>query len=54
MKLPLFSGEAQEKMEPISWIELGEAVEKKIIANETIAYFMARIYLFLEEAGVNV
>ncbi|KAJ3723198.1 hypothetical protein C8R42DRAFT_720335 [Lentinula raphanica] len=32
---------------------IGEAVEQGIIANETLAYFMARIYLFLPKIGIN-
>ncbi|KAJ3769978.1 hypothetical protein FB446DRAFT_745826 [Lentinula raphanica] len=34
-------------------MSIGEAVEKGIIANETLAYFMARIYLFLLKIGIN-
>ncbi|KAJ3722077.1 hypothetical protein DFJ43DRAFT_1093887 [Lentinula guzmanii] len=34
-------------------MSVGEAVEKGIIANETLAYFMARIYLFLLKIGIN-
>ncbi|KAE9398565.1 glycyl-tRNA synthetase, partial [Gymnopus androsaceus JB14] len=34
-------------------MSIGEAVEKGIIANETLAYFMARIYLFLVKIGIN-
>ena len=32
---------------------IGEAVEKKIVDNETLGYFMARIYLFLEKIGIK-
>ncbi|KYN95811.1 glycine--tRNA ligase [Plasmodium gaboni] len=32
---------------------LEEAVEKKIIANEALAYFLARTYLFLLKCGIN-
>lgn len=34
-------------------VTFGEAVANKVIANETLAYFMARIYLFLKIAGVD-
>lgn len=34
-------------------MSLGEAVSKGVIANETLAYFMARIYLFLLKIGIN-
>ena len=33
---------------------IGEAVQHGVVKNETIAYFMARIFLFLKELGVNV
>ena len=53
-KLPLFSRECQEEMkEPIKDLTLEQAVEKKIINNETLAYFMCRTYLFLVKCGVN-
>jgi len=32
---------------------VGEAVEKGLIANETLGYFMARIYIFLTKIGVD-
>ncbi|KZT02831.1 glycyl-tRNA synthetase [Laetiporus sulphureus 93-53] len=32
---------------------VGEAVEQGIIANETLGYFIARIYLFLVKVGIN-
>ncbi|KAJ3816697.1 hypothetical protein F5880DRAFT_1626466 [Lentinula raphanica] len=34
-------------------MSIGEAVEKSIIANETLAYFMAWIYLFLLKIGID-
>lgn len=36
------------------WMEIGMAIEKKIVDNETLGYFLVRIYLFLKELGVNV
>lgn len=32
---------------------VGEAVEKKIVDNETLGYFLARIYLFLTKIGID-
>lgn len=53
-KLPLFSRECQEEMkEPISTMTLREAVDQKIINNETLAYFMCRTYLFFVKCGIN-
>jgi glycyl-tRNA synthetase len=34
-------------------ITVGEAVEKKIIDNQTLGYFLARIYLFLVRIGIK-
>lgn len=40
-------------MGPVSDYVVGEAVEKGVIGNQTIAYFMARTYLFLIACGIN-
>jgi glycyl-tRNA synthetase len=32
---------------------IGEAVSKGVVANETLGYFMARIYLFLTKIGID-
>jgi len=32
---------------------IGDAVDKGVIANETLGYFVARIYLFLLKIGIN-
>ena len=56
VELNLFSQEAQlqaGKKEPFR-MKTGEAVEKGIIANETLAYFVARTHLFLKELGVDM
>ena len=37
----------------VTSMPIGEAVEKKIVDNETLGYFLARIQLFLEELGCN-
>ncbi|GBE84267.1 glycyl-tRNA synthetase [Sparassis latifolia] len=34
-------------------MRVGEAVDKGIIANETLGYFLARIWLFLTKIGIN-
>jgi glycyl-tRNA synthetase len=34
-------------------LTVGEAVKKGVIANETLGYFIARIYLFLLKIGIN-
>ncbi|CAL1711042.1 unnamed protein product [Somion occarium] len=37
----------------VTRMTVGEAVKKGIIANETLGYFVARIYLFLTKIGIN-
>jgi len=34
-------------------MSVGEAVQKKIVDNETLGYFLARVYLFLIKIGIN-
>jgi len=41
-------------MKPAEWIEIGEAVQQGIVNNETLGYFIARIFLYLKDVGVNV
>lgn len=54
LKLPLFSKERQEADgSPITGMTLGEAVEQGIINNETLAYFIGRVYLYLVKVGLN-
>jgi glycyl-tRNA synthetase len=54
MKLPLYSQGQQEKLaEPLRDLTLEDAVNTKVINNETLAYFMARTYLFLLGVGIS-
>lgn len=54
IKLPLFTADNQEKNGPIIHdMPLKAAVESKTIGNQTIAYFMARTYLFLTSNGIH-
>lgn len=54
VQLPLLNRESQlaGKTEP-RMISTGEAVRSKIIDNETLGYFLARIMLFLIKIGVD-
>ncbi|CAG8442748.1 12311_t:CDS:10, partial [Acaulospora morrowiae] len=45
--------QAEGKTEPIE-ISIGEAVEKKVVDNETLGYFLARIHLFLIRLGIKI
>ena len=54
LKLPLWSAKNQLSGNSIeNEITLGEAVEKKIIDNETLGYFLGKTYLFLIEIGIQ-
>ena len=54
LKLPLWSAENQLKLAGVSSeLTLGEAVEKKIINNETLGYFLGKTYLFLTGIGIR-
>jgi glycyl-tRNA synthetase len=54
IKLPLFSAKNQESVERkiVNDMTLEQAVAEKVIDNETLAYFMARTYLFLKSVGI--
>lgn len=51
--LTLFSNDAQLGSGRTQQMTIGEAVASGLVANETLGYFMARTYLFLEKVGVN-
>lgn len=37
----------------VTRMKIGDAVDKGIVANETLGYFLARIHLFLMKIGIN-
>ncbi|HQE97770.1 MAG TPA: glycine--tRNA ligase, partial [Methanothrix sp.] len=51
LKMKFYSQEAQERGEELE-MTFGEAVEKGIVAHQTLAYYVARTYQFLLEVGV--
>ncbi|KAH3663852.1 hypothetical protein OGAPHI_005255 [Ogataea philodendri] len=54
IKLTFWPKEVQEKgSTETSKITVGEAVRSGMVDNETLGYFLARIYLFLIKIGVN-
>ncbi|XP_076460990.1 glycine--tRNA ligase-like [Babylonia areolata] len=53
LELNLYSGCNQMDGKGPEMKKVGEAVKEKLIANETLGYFMARIYLFLTKVGVD-
>lgn len=53
MKLGLYSACNQMEGKSTESVVLSDAVSQKLIANQTLAYFMARIHLFLVKVGVD-
>lgn len=54
LKLPLWNAKNQKAgLGVVSDLTLGEAVEQKIIDNETLAYFLARTYIFFTTIGIR-
>jgi len=53
LKLPLYSEELQEAGRKPQETTMKDAVENGIIAHETLAYYVARTYQFLMEAGLD-
>ncbi|KAI8920193.1 hypothetical protein DFJ77DRAFT_507576 [Powellomyces hirtus] len=51
--VPLYSADAQQAAAGPTKMSIGDAVEKGIINNETLGYFVARIYLFLTRIGID-
>lgn len=49
----LYSACNQMDGKPAETMKMGEAVEKGLVANETLGYFMARIQLFLKKVGID-
>ena len=47
LELPLFSACDQMDGKAVKRMPLGDAVAAKIIANQTLGYFVGRIYMFL-------
>eukprot|EP01012_Entosiphon_sulcatum_P048676 TRINITY_DN67189_c0_g1_i1.p1 TRINITY_DN67189_c0_g1~~TRINITY_DN67189_c0_g1_i1.p1 ORF type:complete len:639 (-),score=131.11 TRINITY_DN67189_c0_g1_i1:18-1934(-) len=53
LELPLWPKEHQEEPGPVILMTIGEAVEKKIIDNQTLGYFIGRVFLFLKKCGAR-
>jgi len=55
LRLPLWTADLQESnLAPTFEYTLGQAVEKGIINNETLAYFLGRTYIFLTKIGISL
>lgn len=53
LELTLYSGCNQMDGKPPEKWTIGQAVKEKLVANETLGYFIARINLFLTKVGVD-
>lgn len=53
LELVLYSACNQMDGQPAQTTTIGEAVEKGLVANETLGYFLARIQLFMVRVGVD-
>lgn len=53
MKVNLYSACNQMNGEPFQNVRIGDAVDNGTIANETLAYFLARINLFMIKIGMD-
>ncbi|CAJ0928601.1 unnamed protein product, partial [Mesorhabditis belari] len=51
--LRLFSAENQMGGQSAFEMTIGEAVDKKIVDNETLGYYIARVHMFLVKVGVD-
>ena len=49
----LYSAQNQVSGQPPQRVSIGEAVKMKLINNETLGYFIAKIYLFLVRCGIS-
>lgn len=53
LEVQLYSASNQEKGESAQLIRLNDAVCAKLINNETLAYFLGRMYLFFIKIGID-
>jgi glycyl-tRNA synthetase len=53
LQVPLYAACNQVDGKPLELWNLGEAVAKGVIANETLGYFLGRIFLFMVKIGVD-
>ncbi|KAF7189881.1 Glycine--tRNA ligase 1, mitochondrial [Pseudocercospora fuligena] len=55
VKLPLLARDVQQAGGSTpSVMTIGEAVDKKVVDNETLGYFLVRIMLFMERIGIDM
>lgn len=54
MKLPLLTSEMQKEGKAAALCDLYTAVKSKMICNEVMAYFLAKIYMFATKIGLDM
>lgn len=54
LAVPIFSACNQMDCKDPVIMTLGDAVAQKIVNNETLGYFLGRIYLFMQKIGIDV
>jgi glycyl-tRNA synthetase len=55
VKLPLLSRATQTKgITKPEMVAIGEAVKSKLVDNETLGYFLVRIYTFMQKIGIDL
>ncbi|CAF2499250.1 unnamed protein product [Rotaria sp. Silwood2] len=53
LKIQLYSASNQMSGESPQLVRVGDAVRSKLINNETLGYFIGRIYLFMTKVGID-
>lgn len=51
--IPILTSQMQMSNEPILKVSIADAIEKKLISHQTMAYFLAKVYLFVTNMGLN-
>ncbi|CAF4677311.1 unnamed protein product, partial [Rotaria magnacalcarata] len=53
LQVQLYTATNQMSGESARFVRLGDAVSSKLINNETLGYFIGRIYLFMTKVGID-
>ncbi|RNA08825.1 Glycyl-tRNA synthetase [Brachionus plicatilis] len=53
VEIVLYSAENQVSGQPAQTVKIGDAVRNGLVNNETLGYFIARIFLFLTRCGIR-
>jgi glycyl-tRNA synthetase len=53
IEVTLYSAKNQMSGQPMETVKIGDAVRSKLIDNETLGYFIARIFLYMTKCGIK-